>query len=150
LTAVLGPKVMAAGATHDDHGGRFLLRRYAIVAFVPAMAYLGIAGFDVPWNPMTYIVPAAYAVAGLVAVMVVANLSQVLVLLRVEELMGARREVDLVKVSTFASVCTIVVAATAAVTRAFAYPLSTLAMGSTRYVGYRFYRHSVYGLSNDD
>lgn len=146
LTAVLGPRVMAAGVGRDQARGSMILRRFSILTIIPGLLYLAIAGWDVPWNPMAIIVPSAYAIVGLVAASIVANIASGLVFLRVEELMGARREVDLVKVSFAASVFMVAVALTAGVTESFALPLGVLFLSLVRYLGYWHYRRKVYDL----
>lgn len=140
LTAVLGPRVMAAAIGRDDARGRRLIHKHAMLVLGAGAAYLLIAGWDMPWNPMSRLVPAAYAVAGLAAVSIIAAVASGLVFLRVEELMGAHREVDLVKVSVASSVVAVLVAFSAPWTEAFAFPLSLLAMSATRYLGYFYYR----------
>ncbi len=144
LTAVLGPRVMAAGVKRDEQGGSAILKRFALLTVISGFLYLVIAGWNVPWNPMEFIVPSAYVVGGLVAATIVANVASGLVFLRVEELMGARREVDLVKVSFAASVFMVAVALTAGVTESFALPLGVLALSIVRYAGYWHYRRKVY------
>jgi O-antigen/teichoic acid export membrane protein len=144
LSAVLGPRVMAAAIGRDDARGRRLNHQHAMLVVCTGAAYLLFAGWDVAWNPMSRLVPSAYAVAGLAAVSIVAAVASALVFLRVEELMGAHREVDLVKVSIGASLVAVLVAFSAPWTEAFAFPLSLLAMSATRYLGYRYYRHRFY------
>lgn len=144
LTAVLGPRVMASGVHRDNEGGSLILKKFAILTVIPGLAYLAIAGWDVPWNPMAFVVPSAYTVVGLVAVAIIANIASGLVFLRVEELMGARREVDLVKVSLIASVFMVLVALTAGVTQSFALPLGVLFLSIVRFAGYKHYRRIVY------
>ena len=147
LTAVLGPRVMSAAIDRDDGRGMRLIARHALLVLLSGSVYLLIAGWDVPWNPMAVLIPAAYAVAGLTAVSIVAAVVNALVHLRVEELMGAHREVDLVKVSVAASIVGVAVAFTSPWTEAFAFPLSLLAMSAARYVGYWYYRRKVYGIA---
>ena len=144
LTAVLGPRVMAAAIERSDARGLRLIFRHAALVVVAGAGYLVIAGWDVPWNPMDSIIPAAYAVTGLVAVSIVAATASALTHLRVEELMGAHREVDLVKVSLFAGACAVAAAFSTPWTEAFAVPLSLLVMSIARYAGYRFYRRRLY------
>ncbi|MGI9666748.1 MAG: hypothetical protein ACR2N2_06545 [Acidimicrobiia bacterium] len=144
LTAVLGPRAMATAIARDDRGGMQLIKRHAGLILIAGVGYLAFAGWETPWNPLPLLVPAAYVVAGLVAVSIVANVASGLVFLRVEELMAARREVDLVVVSVGASFFSILVAFTAPWTAAFAFPLSILAMSIARYVGYWFYRRKVF------
>ena len=144
LTAVLGPRVMSAAISSDNARGLKLIHRHAFLVLAAGAGYLLIAGWDVAWNPMSRIVPSAYVIAGLAAVSIIAAVANALVHLRVEELMGADREVDLVKVSVVASIVAVLVAFTAPWTEAFAFPLSLLAMSIARDLGYRYYRRRVY------
>ena len=58
--------------------------------------------------------------------------------------MGARREVDLVKVALFASPLLIAVGFTAGATGAFARPLGILALTAASLPAFRHYRNKVY------
>ncbi len=147
LTAVLGPRVMAAAIARDNDGGKRLLKRFEMFTVVPGLLYVGVAGWLVPWNPMAVLVPSAYVVAGLAAATILANVMSGSVFLRVEELMGARREVDLVKVSSAAAAVMVGISFTAGVTGAFARPLGLLGLSGVRYTGYAHYRRQVYESS---
>lgn len=144
FTAVLGPKVMRSAIERDDRRGLRLIGAHAALVVLAGLVWLLVAGWDTPWNPVTAIVPSAYEVAGLTAVSIVAAATSGLVFLRVEELMGAHRETDLVKVSLVASVFAVAVALTAPWTGAFAFPLGLLAMSAARYGGYWFFRRRLY------
>jgi len=144
LTAVLGPRVMAAAMSRDERGSRAMLRRFTQLTAVVGVLYLGLAGWETPWNPMQLIVPPAYAVNGLVAATIVANIVFGSLFLRIDELMGARREVSLVKVSLVGSPLLVVAALTAGFTGAFARPLGFLVDAGVRYPGYLHYREKVY------
>ena len=147
LTAVLGPRVMASAISTDEAAGRAMLRRFSQLTVVVGVLYLGVAGWAMPWNPMQWLVPPAYAVTGLVAATIVANIAFGSLFLRVEELMGARREFDLVKVSLIASPLLVAAAVTAGVTGAFARPLGFLVDAGARFLPYRHYREKVYRQS---
>jgi len=144
LTAVLGPRVMASAMSMDEVGGRDMLRRFAQLAVVVGVLYLGVAGWTTPWNPMQVLVPPAYTITGLVALTIVANIAFGSLFLRVEELMGARREVDLVKVSLVGSPLLVTVAFTAGLTGAFARPLGILVQAGAQFLPFRHYREKVY------
>jgi hypothetical protein len=144
LTAVLGPKVMASAMAKEDAGARTMLHRFFQLTLGAGVVYLLFAGWATPWNPMQVIVPSAYIVSGLVAVTIVANIALASLFLRIEELMGARREVDLVKVALVASPLIIAVAFTAGVTGAFARPLGVLALSGASFLPFLHYREKVY------
>jgi O-antigen/teichoic acid export membrane protein len=144
LTAVLGPKVMASAMSRDNSGASTMLRRFLQLTAGAGILYLAFAGWATPWNPMQVIVPSAYIVGGLVAVTIVANIAFAAMFLRIEELMGARREVDLVKVALFASPLLIAVGFTAGATGAFARPLGLLALTAASFPAFLHYRNKVY------
>lgn len=144
LTAVLGPKVMASAMSGDNSGAGAMLSRFLQLTVGAGFLYLVFAGWPTPWNPMQLIVPSAYVVGGLVAVTIVANIAFAAMFLRIEELMGARREVDLVKVALFASPLLIAVGFTAGATGAFARPLGILALTAASLPAFRHYRNKVY------
>ena len=144
LTAVLGPKVMASAMSKNDAGAGSMLRRFLQLTVGAGILYLLFAGWATPWNPMQVIVPSAYIVTGLVAATIVANIGFASMFLRIEELMGARREVDLVKVALFASPLLIAVGFTAGTTGAFARPLGLLALTAASLPAFLYYRKKVY------
>ena len=144
LTAVLGPKVMASAMSRNEVGAGTMLRRFFQLTAGAGVLYLLIAGWATPWNPMQLIVPSAYIVTGLVAATILANIAFAALFLRIEELMGARREVDLVRVALIASPLLVAVAFTAGATGAFARPLGTLAYSGAAFLPLRHYRDNVY------
>ena len=144
LTAVLGPRVMGSAMLRENEASRSMLRRFAQLTFIAGGIYLVFAGWAMPWNLMQYFVPSAYVVTGLVAVTIVANVIFGSLFLLPEELMGARREADLVKVSFIESPLLIAVAFTAGVTGAFARPLGMLVQAVGRLIPFIHYRAKVY------
>lgn len=144
LTAVLGPKVMASAMSKDNPGSTTMLRRFLQLTLGAGILYLVFAGWATPWNPMQVIVPSAYIVAGLAAATIVSNIVFASLFLRIEELMGARREVDLVKVALLASPLLVAVAFTAGSTGAFARPLGILALTGASFPAFLYYREKVY------
>ena len=144
LTAVLGPKVMASAMSMNEVGANTMLKRFFQLTAGAGILYLLIAGWATPWNPMQLIVPSAYVVTGLVAVTILSNIALASLFLRIEELMGARREVDLVRVALVASPPLVAVAFTAGATGAFARPLGTLALAGASFLPFRHYRDKVY------
>jgi hypothetical protein len=144
LTAVLGPRVMASAMSGDEAGGRAMLKRFGQLTVVVGVLYLGVAGWATPWNPMQWLVPPAYIITGLVAATIVANIVFGFLFLRVEELMGARREFDLVKVSLVGSPLLVAAAFTAGFTGAFARPLGLLVQAGAQFLPLRHFREKVY------
>jgi hypothetical protein len=147
LTSVLGPKVMAFAMSRNEVGANSMLKRFLQLTVGVGLVYLVFAGWATPWNPMQVVVPSAYIVTGLVAVTIVANIAFASLWLRIEELMGGRREVDLVKVAFVASPLLVAVAFTAGATGAFARPLGVLVLSGARFFPYRYFRGRMYGSS---
>jgi hypothetical protein len=147
LTSVLGPKVMAFAMSRNEVGANSMLKRFLQLTVGVGLVYLVFAGWATPWNPMQVVVPSAYIVTGLVAMTIVANIAFASLWLRIEELMGGRREVDLVKVAVVASPLLVAVAFTAGATGAFARPLGVLVLSGARFFPYRYFRGRMYGSS---
>jgi hypothetical protein len=147
LTSVLGPKVMAFAMSRNEVGANSMLKRFLQLTVGVGLVYLVFAGWATPWNPMQVVVPSAYIVTGLVAMTIVANIAFASLWLRIEELMGGRREVDLVKAAFVASPLLVAVAFTAGATGAFARPLGVLVLSGARFFPYRYFRGRMYGSS---
>ncbi len=144
LTFALRPRVMEAAIDRDRPTARRTTRILVIGTTAVGLGYLALVA--VPWvgNPMRLLAPAAYVVAGLVAVTIVANLLLASVFLATEELAAADRAVTLTKVSAVAAPIQLAVTATAAWTGAFARPLGLGAGSLTRLIGYDRALHRVY------
>lgn len=144
LTSVLGPRMMAAAMKKDEDRSASMMRRFTQLTVIAGAIYLLIAGWVTWWNPMELLVPSAYVVSGLVAVTIIANVAYASLFLYPEEMMGARREIDLARVSMVASPLYVVVAFTAGVTGAFARPLGIIALSAARLFPYRYYHKKIY------
>jgi O-antigen/teichoic acid export membrane protein len=134
LTAVLGPRTIEAALNRDHVSARHTSRVFLTGIGVAGVAYLGFAGWSWGLNPMTWLVPAAYEVTGLVALTIVANIATASVFLQINELLGARREIDLAKVSWLLSPIVILGGATAGATDAFARAIGRLGEATARFV----------------
>ncbi len=149
LTAVLGPRVMASAMSRQDGVSRAMTKRFAQLVVVAGVVYLGVAGWEAPWNPMPYIVPSAYVVSGLVVATIIANIAYGSLFLRAEELMGAHREVDLTKVSSVASPLLVAASFTAGLTGPFARPFGILVQAAARFGMLDYYRDRFYRAATD-
>lgn len=145
LTAVLGPRIMGAAMRKDKGGADKMMARFVQLTVAAGGLYLLVAGWATPWNPMQWIVPSAYTVASLVAVTIVANVLFTALFLYPEEMMGARREVDLARIAMFASPLLVAVAFTASWTGAFARPLGMMALSGAQLFPYRSQHNRIYG-----
>ena len=149
FTAVLAPRSMKAGMDRNLTMARQTSRVYHWVIGLSGVGYLAIAGWDWPLNPMTYIVPSAYEVPGLVALSVVANLAIAMVFLQINELLGAHEEKALARISWMISPIYILGGLTAGVTGAYARSIGMLGQTSARYVLQGRKLHSVYGEQSE-
>ncbi len=133
LTAVLGPRTIEAAMKRDRAIARHTGRVFLIAIGLAGVAYLGVAGWSWALNPMTRLVPAAYEISGLVALTIVANIANAAIFLQMHELLGAKRELTLAKLSWSISPILILGAATAGTTDAFARAIGRLGESTTRF-----------------
>lgn len=134
LTAVLAPRSIKAGMDRDLRTARRTSRAYLWLIGIAGIGYLAITGWDWFLNPMSYIVPSAYVVPGLVALTVVANILSANTYLQESELLGARRERTLARIAWTASPVLLLGGLTAGITGAYARPLGRLGAAATEFV----------------
>ena len=149
LGAVLGPRGMEAAIARDLPRARRAHHAYMFLIVGTGLAYLAIAGFAWVGNPMMYLVPAAYTVTGLTAVTIVSSIIDASSIQFTKELTGGRKEVELTKMSLFASPFHLVGAATAPLTLAFARPLGVIMSGLVRYGVFGIARRRMYNEAPD-
>jgi hypothetical protein len=113
-------------------------------------AYLAVAGWDFPWNPMRVLVPKAYELSGLVAATVVVNVVIAFLFIVVSELAAARRERLLAVVSGLGALAQIVATTSAGITGAFARPIGLGSSNVVRLVGYGWGRARFYAAISAD
>lgn len=157
LTAVLAPRAMRAAMDVDLAAAQHARRVYLGLVGLAGVAYLAVASTDWVLNPMGYIVPAAYTVSGLVAAMIIANMTTAALYLDTNELLGARKARELSLVSIVLSPILVAVAFTAGQIGAFAVPLGRILRNIVQVSWYqvmlrRYYPGSRYllGRSSDD
>jgi O-antigen/teichoic acid export membrane protein len=144
LNAVLGPRGMAAAIDRNLPAARRAHHVFLALIVATGVLYLAIAGWNWVGNPMVYLVPAAYAVGGLVAVTTVAHIITAAAMQYSSELMGGRKEVELTKMSLLASPFLLIGSATAGVTASFARAIGIIMEASVRYGAYGFARGRMY------
>lgn len=154
LTAVLAPRSMKAGMDRDLQTARRTSALYLAIIGTAGAAYLAVAGWDWFLNPMTYVVPSAYVVSGLVAVTVVANILTAGLFLQVNELLGAHEERTLARISWTVGPILLLGGLTAGVTGAFARALGRVAESIAAYGLQDHALRAVYrsspGIGSDD
>lgn len=137
LNAVLGPRSMEAAHRRDRLAARYLERVYIVIVLAAAAGYLAVAGGAWAWNPFYYAMPTAYEIAGLTALMIVANVGVGFAMPAQRELLGGHLERKLAKIEVLSSVSLVLAAATAFVTKSYARPASVVAQNLWRNIHYR-------------
>ncbi len=136
LAAVARPRSMLAASTGNREASH-KVRWWLTVATLGFSVVYSIA--VVPqWtvNPVPTLLPAAFAVSGLVAVSIVAATLMAISFPFRFELVGGGRELALSRVEAIGNALRVLVAASAGLTGAFALPLGTASMAATRVVGF--------------
>ena len=134
ITAVLSPRSMRAAMDVDLGTARHTSRVYLAIMVVGGLGYIAIAGWDWVLNPMSYLVPSAFVVSGLVAVAVVTNVMRSMTFLQGSELLGANRQRAMARIAWIVAPIAVVVSLSAGVTEAFARPLAFIASAGSRFV----------------
>lgn len=134
LAAVLGPELTLASRHADARRARSLARLYVVVLVAGAAAYLFVGGIEWAFSPLSDIVPAAYQVNGLVAMMIVAQTATYITLAWRAQALGFRLEREFAVASTVGAAVQLVVITSAGALGARALPLSILAAASVRCV----------------
>ncbi len=129
IAAVLGPRAVRAGMEVDPVAAHRARIEFGALIALGAAAYVAIAGFEWALNPMSRLVPKAYAIPWLVTATVVANAIAAAVTLPSRELLGAGRSRLLASLTAISSPALLIAAATAGVTEAFARPIGFIAEG---------------------
>jgi O-antigen/teichoic acid export membrane protein len=129
LSAVLVPRLMEAAAERRSDRARLASLPFRIIIVVSGVLYLLVVGFRWRLNPMLPLLPSAYAVPGVVSLMIIGQLLQGILQPPRAELMGAGWVGLLFRLSVAASLALCLIAATADVTGAFAAPLGLVAQG---------------------
>jgi O-antigen/teichoic acid export membrane protein len=128
LSATFSPKLVAA-AQRGDHWEAVQLRReYLRLVIGAAIAYAALASYSWTGNPMSWLVPKAYVIKGLVAVTMLSVLAQSLALPGRFEMLGAGRERALTLAELAGNALRVATSGASAVLGAFAIPLGTIAL----------------------
>lgn len=138
LSAVLGPGSVRAARERQLEAARRIRRTFAgILGLAGALSLLVLT---TNWwgNPMAWLLPTAYVVPGLAGLSILAYLANGLGYPFWSELLGGRRERRIAGAELQGALVRLIFAGTAAVTRAYAVPLSLLGFGLTRWLA--FYR----------
>ncbi len=148
LTAVLGPRSMRAGMERDGQMARRMSRVYFWIIGLAGIGYIAVFGWDWALNPMSFAVPSAYVVPGLVALTVVANMVTAGVFLQVNELLGAQKETTLARIAWSVSPILLLGGLTAGVTGAYARAIGIIGQTGGRYLMQDYTLRGVYGTES--
>lgn len=149
LSSVLGPRSMEAARARDRAQARSVSRTFTLAVVATGILCMAVFGTAWRWNPLTWLLPTAYAVPYLVLMTLLAQtLTGVLFPFR-SELLGGRREAALTSTEAASGVARIGVAASAPVTLAYAVPLGYLAVGAARALAYVWLIRDLYGRRSE-
>lgn len=123
LMAQVGPKLTEASAQRDLSAVTRWRRRFVVLLCLTALPYIGMAAWPWPANPLALMTPRAYEVTGLTAVMLVAVAVACLLRPLRAELLGARLQRVITKVTISTSLIEIAVIAAGSVFGAYVVPL---------------------------
>lgn len=137
ISSVLGPRSMEAAQAGRQDQAKSVRRGYLL----PVLGFgaLNLAWFGSDWvlNPLSWLLPAAYAVPWLVAASILAQVLSATIFPYRSELLGARKEATYTRIEVVASVVRTAVSASASILRAFAIPLGVLAVWIVRWFAIR-------------
>jgi O-antigen/teichoic acid export membrane protein len=133
LGATTAPALMEAGRSRYARTGRRVTRHYGAMMLALGTAYVLMVGPDWPGNPLTFLIPTAYAVPWLAALSAVAALAFGLTAPPRYELLGGGQERHLMVLEAGASVSQVVVSFGAALMGPYTGPVGTLAQSAARW-----------------
>ena len=148
LTSALRPRVMEAAILRDFPISKRVQKLYLGLIFLAAAVYIPVVGFNVPWNPILRIVPAAYEVEYLVIAAVLSNVVMGSQFLVVNEMMAAHRARALTIVEALATPLRLLAAVSAVAIGAFALPFSQIVNGFNVLVFLLYMYRDLYGLGS--
>jgi O-antigen/teichoic acid export membrane protein len=129
LSAVLVPRLMEAAAERRRDRARLASLPFRIIIVVVGVLYLLAVGFRWRLNPLVSVLPSAYVVQGVVALMIVGQILQGVLQPPRAELTGVGLGEPLFRLGVATSLPLCLIAATAGVTGVFAAPLGLVAQG---------------------
>jgi len=135
LSATFSPKLVAAAQASDGVEAQRLRREYHGLVIAASVLYVALVSRAWAGNPMWWIVPKAYVVPGLVAVMLLSVFAQSLAMTGRFEMLGAKREKALMLIEAGGNVMRAAFGGLAGVLGAFAIPFGVLALSAARVMG---------------
>jgi O-antigen/teichoic acid export membrane protein len=144
LSAVLGPRLMEAGADRDARLSDRVRRPFLAFVAIAGVVYLAAVALPWPPNPVRVLLPKAYTVPGLLALTVLVAVLHGLLQPWRSELTGAGKARELVQAEGAGTICSIAVSATAAVLGPYARPLSAAVQNAVSLLWYMRERAALY------
>jgi O-antigen/teichoic acid export membrane protein len=129
LSAVLVPRLMEAAVERRPDRARLASLPFRVIIVAAGVLYLLAVGFRWRLNPLLPVLPSAYVVQGVVALMIVGQVLQGVLQPPRAELTGVGWGALLFRLSVAASLPLCLMAATAGATGVFAAPLGLVAQG---------------------
>lgn len=145
LSSVLGPRSMEAARERDHARARSVSRTFMLAVLATGILCMALVGTPWRWNPLSWLLPTAYAVPYLVLLALAGQTLTGLLFPYRSELLGGRREASLTATEAASGVARIGLAASAPVTHAYAVPLGYLAVGVARALSYVWLLRELYG-----
>jgi hypothetical protein len=140
---------MEAAILRDFPISKRVQKLYLGLIVAAAAVYIPIVGFNVSWNPILRIVPAAYEVEYLVIAAVASNVVMGSQFLVVNEMMAAHRARALTIVEALATPLRLLAAVSAVAIGAFALPFSQIVNGFNVLVFLLYMYRDLYGLGKE-
>lgn len=144
LSAVFRPRSIEAAQQRNLAQARRASSMYLKLFGGVGLLYLVLAGGNLPWNPFTVLLPAAYAITGLAAATILGEMVAVMQLPYRYEMLGGGRVRSLTWVEGVGAALRCVTAANAGVTQAFTITLGHVAVAVARGVSFRAILRKVY------
>lgn len=145
LNAVLGPRLVRAGATRDRAMAARFTKPFVALISMAGLLYGLVTVGNWPGNPIGALIPQAYEVPWLVAASVLAMTLFVLPFPQRGELVGAHAEARIFRIAMVAALAQSAVALSAITIGAFARPLSLALFGAVLLAGYQVEQRRLYG-----
>ena len=137
LAATLGPRITAAAQQQDAAEARRVTRVYRTLIISISVLYLAVAAVSWRFNPLAWLMPRAYTVAGLVAITAIAHMLHAIAFPGRFAMLGAGQSRTLASIETVGAIARVGVSTTAMVLGVFAVPWGVLAVGLVRLWSYR-------------
>ncbi len=144
LSSVLGPRLVAAAGKGELEAARRTSGRFGAIVWLVGGLFVVLFGYSWRGNPLSWFLPTAYAIGGLVLLTCLAHLADALVYPYRYEMLGARREPTLFRIELRANALRTLAVVAAREIHAFVLPLGLLLSALTRWIGLRQALRSAY------